>query len=167
MTKSFLKQIIKEEIQKVLNESISLEDFQNIKPGDKFPIYGEVESNTGSIIRFKKLNKNFNFNMLKDVLKMPEKFQNPISTPIHEGDKDIYLRGIKNIIGKYGDKAQSFINSKLDGRELNSLDADEIMDLNIELQDLVSTSVNKTNNSIDPNILGKRKGYLGATYTGD
>lgn len=162
-----IKQIIKEEIQNILKESH--------QPGDKV-IYGglgtvTIDKEENGLIYFtdKKGNKyKKNYAQFKQVT---QPFQSPIYNPLHEGDKDVYIRGIKGIVSRYGKKAQAYVNNQLDGRELRHLNDDEVMKLNIDLQKYVSSlqppkqTDSKTN--FDPYLLGKGKGHLGSTYTGD
>jgi hypothetical protein len=167
MKKSELKQIIKETINNSLKESH--------QPGEKVTYGGlgtvTVDKEENGLIYFtdRKGNKyKKNYAQFKQATKP---FLNPIFNPLHEGDKDVYIRGIKGIISRYGMKSQAYINNQLNGRELNDLNDDEVMKLNIDLQKYVSSlqpqKQTDPNPNFDPYLLGKGKGYLGSTYTGD
>lgn len=85
--------------------------------------------------------------------------------------KNNYIKGIKNII-RDNPEAQNFVGKellKLGKERLNDLSSSEAQNLNIQvIQNFGKSQPSlKPTQDVDPYILGKGKGYMGATYTGD
>ena len=129
-----LKQLIKEEIHKVLSE--------DHKPGDKVIYAGlgvvTIDKEEDGLIYFSDKNgKTYkkNYNQFKQASQPFHHYLNPIHTPLHEYDRTkwIHVRAINHLMKKHGEKAQQFVADILDGRELESLSTEELMDLNLKL----------------------------------
>jgi len=86
-----------------------------------------------------------------------------------------YINGIKKAIKNYP-HTQNFVGKeliKLGKERLEDLDVKELMNLNIETwkeakkDDSPSPSIDPNQSDYNPYDLGKSKGFMGATYTGD
>jgi hypothetical protein len=89
--------------------------------------------------------------------------------------KQSHIRGIKKAIKDYP-KVQNFVGKELIrlGKErLEDLDINDLINLNISTwkeakKDLPSSpKIDPNQKTFNPYDLGKGKGYMGATYTGD
>ena len=89
--------------------------------------------------------------------------------------KQVYIRGIKKAIKDYP-HTQNFVGKELIrlGKErLEDVDVEELMKLNVNTwkeakkNEPPSPQIDPNQSDFNPYSLGKSKGYMGATYTGD
>jgi hypothetical protein len=99
-----------------------------------------------------------------------------LAKAISDKNGRVYLRGIENMIKKHPElPLQDIVNSTLSEKGVSSLgelSIEDAMNLNIKIQNTIAStqpSPKPTPSNINPYEMpgGKRKGYMGATYTGD
>jgi DNA topoisomerase VI subunit B len=160
MKKSDLKQLIKEEIKNILNESHQPGEVVLYK-GTRYIVVDEDES----IITLKnpKTQKTIkvNYNQFKN---------QSIDLKETNSDRALYLRGIQSMINSNPNSTlDEFISSELsqiNKERLEDLNDDEVRLLNIKIIRFLNSN-KKPQSTSGGEFNPKSKGYMGATYTGD
>jgi hypothetical protein len=155
-----LRQLIKEELTKVLNEDTFHNGETVLHAGQRFTVVKDsgnigvqVKTDTGKI-------KMINRSQLKRVVKEVDIY------------KANYINGIKSIIKKYPElNLQSIVDKALEEKGVSSMEEltnKQAMELNIQIQDAVpSKETTPSKSSINPYDDKPSRGYMGSKYRGD